>query len=58
MTKQDGYRIKLSEDIVERLKGYAKSRGHFSWEINTIGHSGGGLAAEDVVSELLTEAGF
>ena len=58
MTKENGYRVKLSDGIVERLKRYAESSGYHSWDVGTIGHSGQGLTVEDVISNLLTKAGF
>lgn len=58
MTKQNGYRAKLSESVVERLREYWEKGRHHWMRAETIGHPGQGTTVEDVIDELLKEAGF
>lgn len=61
MAKLNGYRAKLSDSIVDRLKAYAKEKFYKvygEYYLDTIGHQGQGMTVEDVIDELLKEAGF
>jgi len=52
------YRISMSEETVRRVRDFARNRHILADEVGHAGNRRYGLTVEDIVCELLREAGF